>query len=284
MKCVYEGSRLPNGFEEQFDFSPQMPYTISIKHFADDDEVPLHYADTIEILMCEDLSGWLLIDDQRFTLSGQQVFVIPPYTVHANSIRAGKGVMYVMKINLTEIGHYLNLQHYLELCGCRIDQLAYTGPEFTHVNALISALIENDGELSSCLPHILMLFKLFSRFTAPGRNQTNTNARPKSARLQELISWTQTHFADRITIEQAARLTGYSKYHFCTRFKSLTGMTYLNYVNSVRIAHACLMLRDDLPISHVCRSCGFESVSYFTQVFRRLKGMTPGEYAAQSGR
>lgn len=282
MQCVYEGSRMPNGFEEQFEFSPQMPYTVSIKRFADADDVPLHYAETVEILLCDELSGQLIIDDRRFSLGGQQLFVIPPYTVHANSIAPGNGVMHVIKVSLPDVGHYINLIHYLELCGCRIDQLAYACPEYPRAKELIDALIRDDGSLADCLPHILALFRLVSRHTVRSRNPSSPNARLKSAGLQELISWTQTNFSEKITVDQAAKLTGYSKYHFCTRFKLLTGMTYLNYVNSVRIAHACLMLRDGQPVSRVCRECGYETVSYFTQIFRRIKGMTPRQYAAMT--
>lgn len=281
MQCVYEGSRLPSGFDEQFEFTPQTPYTVSIKRFSAGDEAPPHYADTVKILLCEDLSGELTIDDKRFSLSGQQLFVIPPYTVHANRIRPCSGAMHVIKISLTEIGLYINLPHYLQLSGCRIDQIAYCCPEYQHAKQLTDALIQDDGNLSDCLPHILELFRLLSKHTVPEQNQSSPNAKLKSAGLQELIGWTQANFSSRITIEQAAKLTGYSKYHFCTRFKSLTGMTYLSYVSSIRIAHACRMLKDGHTISHVCRECGYETVSYFTQVFKRIKGMTPGEYAAQ---
>jgi len=282
MQCVYEDSRLPNGFEEQFEFSPLMPYTISIKRFPAEDIVPLHYAKTIEILLCDSLNGELTIDDRTFTLCGRQLFVIPPYTVHANAIRAGSGKMLVIKVSPDQIGYYLNLSHYLAACGCQIGQLAYFCPAYDDANRIVSKLIEDDGKLSECLPRILQLFSLLSRYTDPDRSLASPGSRFKTSSLQELISWTQTNYASRITIAQAAKLTGYSKYHFCTRFKSLSGLTYLEYLSSVRVSHACLMLRDGQPVSRVSRDCGYESVSHFTQVFRRIKGITPGEYAAQT--
>ena len=55
MQCVYYDDRLPNGFEEQFFFSSHMPYTIQIKRFQTEDIVHLHYAETIELLLCDDL-------------------------------------------------------------------------------------------------------------------------------------------------------------------------------------------------------------------------------------
>ena len=78
-----------------------------------------------------------------------------------------------------------------------------------------------------------------------------------------------------------AQRTGYSKYHFCSRFKSLTGITYMNYLNSVRVSHACLMLQNGESVQAVGQSVGFENSSYFTQVFKRIQHMTPHEYACR---
>lgn len=279
MKCVYFDDRQPNGFEEQFEFSAQMPYTLCVKHFPSEDVVPLHYADTVEILLCDQLSGQIVIDDQQFELGGRQLFVIPPYILHANDIRPGGGVMYVMKVSLTDAAHYINLPNILELSGCQIGQLQYACPEYEDAAEIMHALIEHDGDLPLCLTRILDLFRLFARHIAPERRSAGPGSKFRESSLQELIAWTQENYARHITIDDAAKLTGYSKYHFCSRFKSLTGTTYLNYLNSVRISHACLMLRDGQSVQKVCRESGFESVSYFIQVFKRIHHITPHQYA-----
>ena len=113
MQCVYNGDRLPNGFEERRFFSPLMPYTISIKEFQMEDIVPLHYADTIELLLCENLCGEIVIENQRFALEGEQLFVIPPYTLHSNVVQPGGGTMYVFKICFQEMDRYFHVQNYL---------------------------------------------------------------------------------------------------------------------------------------------------------------------------
>lgn len=279
MKCVYFDDRQPNGFEEQFDFSAQMPYTLCVKHFPSEDVVPLHYAETVEILLCSGLSGQIVIDDQRFALGGRQLFVIPPYTLHANSIRPGSGVMLVMKVSLPDMAHYISLQNILEISGCQISQLPYDCPEYDKADEIMQSLIAHDGNLPLCLTLVLQLFLLFAGHAVPARSSDATGSQLRESSLQELIAWTQENYAKRITIDDAAKLTGYSKYHFCSRFKSLTGTTYLSYLNSVRISHACLMLRDGQSVQKACRESGFESVSYFIQVFKRIHHMTPHQYA-----
>ena len=61
----------------------------------------------------------------------------------------------------------------------------------------------------------------------------------------------------------------------------MTGTTYKNYLNSVRMSNACLLLQEGLSVQEVCLKCGFENVSYFVQVFKKLQRLTPYQYASQ---
>ena len=281
MQCVYYDDRLPNGFEEQFFFSAQMPYTITIKRFQSEDIVPLHYAETIEILLCDHLCGEIVIDSNHYPLEGCQLFVIPPYTVHSNIVRPGSGTMYVFKINFREMDRYFNVVNFLSLRSCHLSQLEYLCPEYGEVRRIVEGLMCRDGDLAECLPLIMQLFVVLSRHVDHSRSNAQENARFRGSSLQELIRWTHENYARKITIEEVAGMTGYSKYHFCSRFKSLTGMTYLHYLNTVRVSRACLMLRNGDSVQTVCRATGFENVSYFIQMFKRIQHMTPYQYASQ---
>ena len=280
MKCIYFDDTMPDGFEEHFFFSKEMPYTISIKQFLTEDIVPLHYAETIEILLCDQLCGEIVIASRHFELGGHQLFVIPPYTVHSNNIRPGIGTMYVFKIHPEQLGHYLNMESIFSLFGCDVSQLRYDCPAFREVLEVVAKLMDHDGDLGRCLPHLIELFGILARHPSPDRTAPDQD-RFRDASLQELIRWTNENFARKITIDEVASMTGYSKYHFCSRFKSLTGMTYLNYLNSVRVRRACLLLQQGESVQAVCRATGFENVSYFIQMFKKIRHVTPHQYACQ---
>lgn len=281
MQCVYFDDQMPNGFEEQFFFSAQMPYTINIKQFQTEDIVPLHYAETIELLLCDHLCGEIVIDNQHYSLEGQQLFVIPPYTVHSNNVRPGSGTMYVFKISFQEMDRYINISNFLSLGGCQLSQLIYLCPEYDAVRQIVDSIIADDGELIKCIPLILELFVVLSRHVDRNRNTSPAHSRFRESSLRELIRWTHENYARKITIEEVAKMTGYSKYHFCSRFKTLTGITYMNYLNSVRVSQACLMLRNGDSVQTVCRNTGFENVSHFIQMFKRIQHVTPYQYAGQ---
>lgn len=281
MGCVYYDYRTPNGFEESFDYSKEIPYSIRIKRFRDADIVPIHYAKTMEILVCDNLRGQVIIDNNRYELGGRQVFVIPPYTVHSNAIEVCDGTQQVFKLSFSMLEHYVNIPHLLAERGCRLEQLAYECPEYDEVKHLIDELIRLDGDLCDCMPLILQLFNLLSRYRDPGREAARDSSRLNTDSLQRLISWTQENYMKKISLDEVARMMGYSKFYFCSRFKELTGITYLSYLNSVRVSNACLRLQNGQPVQKVCADCGFDNVSYFIQVFKKNRHVTPHQYAAQ---
>jgi len=281
MDRIFHDDKIPNGFEENFEYSAEVPYTIRIKHFREEDIVPLHYAKTVEILVCDDLLGQIIIDNKRYELRGQQVFVIPPYTVHANDIYMCNGRLYVFKVSLPDIAHYVDIPNILESVDCSLDQLAYVCPDHAAVKKLIDELVARDGNLCACLPLVLEIFCILSNYTQTPRENSHDSSRLNAASLQELINWTQKNYMFKISLDDVAQMMGYSKYYFCARFKTLTGITYMNYLNSVRISNACLLLQNGHSVQNVCSACGFENISYFIQVFKKIRHMTPHQYASQ---
>lgn len=280
MQCVYYERDFPNGFEEKFFFSEQSPYAITVKNFLTEDVVPLHYAATIEILLCDQLCGEIVVEDKHYPLSGKQLFVIPPYTLHSNSVTPGEGTMYVFKVCFEQMDRYINISNFLALRQVTLSQLRYDCPEFDRVMDIVSQLIRYDGDLMRCLSLFIPLFHILSEHTVPEKRPA-VDGGFKSASLQEVVRWTHENYARKIAIEEVAGLTGYSKFYFCSRFKALTGVTYLNYLNTVRLSQACLLLRSGKSVQSVCQSCGFENTSYFIQLFRKKMNTTPYQYALQ---
>ena len=280
MQCVYYERDFPNGFEEKFVFSEQSPYTITVKNFLTEDVVPLHYAATIEILLCDQLCGEIVIEGKHYPLSGKQLFVIPPYTLHSNSVTPGEGTMYVFKVCFEQMDRYINISNFLALRQVTLSQLRYDCPEYDRVMGIVRQLIRHDGDLMQCLSLFIPLFHILSEHTVPEKRPA-VDGGFKSTSLQEVVRWTHENYARKIAIEEVAGLTGYSKFYFCSRFKALTGVTYLNYLNTVRLSQACLLLRSGKSVQSVCQSCGFENTSYFIQLFRKKMNTTPYQYALQ---
>lgn len=80
-------------------------------------------------------------------------------------------------------------------------------------------------------------------------------------------------------IDEIADSVHLSVSHFCSIFKQESGFTFLEYLTKVRIDKACFMLRNtDVKIYQVAPLVGYQDAKYFTQVFKKLTGLTPSEY------
>lgn len=101
----------------------------------------------------------------------------------------------------------------------------------------------------------------------------------KSRRIAKVCEYMEQHFHDTICQSDMASLVGMSDTAFSHFFKSKTNMTFIDYLNDMRIAHACQLLSEtDQNISEVCYNSGFNNISNFIRMFKKRKQMTPNAY------
>ncbi|MCX6217169.1 AraC family transcriptional regulator [Spirosoma sp.] len=86
------------------------------------------------------------------------------------------------------------------------------------------------------------------------------------------------NFGEGIDLKKMAGAAFYSKFHFIRCFKSLYGRTPNQYLTSVRILNAKQLLLTDDSVTSVCYKVGFDSVTTFAGLFKRMTGTTPTEY------
>ena len=104
-----------------------------------------------------------------------------------------------------------------------------------------------------------------------------------SQKINEVYLYTIGHFREPISLSTVASLTGHSTVSFCRYFKTRTRKSYVQYLTEMRVAFACQQLMDgSVDVGQVCFSSGFNNLSHFHKQFRRLVGMTPGEYMKRS--
>ena len=90
------------------------------------------------------------------------------------------------------------------------------------------------------------------------------------------ITYIHNNFAEDITAEQVAERVNMSYSFFARSFKAATGKTFKEYLNITRMNEAeQLLVNTDLPISEVAIRCGYNSIAYFTSLYKQYKGNTP---------
>lgn len=98
---------------------------------------------------------------------------------------------------------------------------------------------------------------------------------------QQIIRYVQDHYMDPITLETAAKEIHMSTVHLNRIMKKKTGTTFLEYLTHVRIEEAKRMLQTTKKTVHeICFDVGYKDPKYFSQLFRKVAGSKPSEFAA----
>jgi AraC-like DNA-binding protein len=91
------------------------------------------------------------------------------------------------------------------------------------------------------------------------------------------------HQADDLSLGQVAHAVNTSTFYFCKMFKKATGLHFTDYLSRVRIEKAKnLLLNPNLRVSEIAYEVGFQSLTHFNRMFRKLACCSPSEYRAAS--
>jgi AraC-like DNA-binding protein len=97
-----------------------------------------------------------------------------------------------------------------------------------------------------------------------------------SLQLRKLFDYTSRHAAEKITVDQAAAIVGMSRNCFMKAVKAVAGMTWVDYVNQVRLNNGAQLLRETrLSIAEISTRVGFTDQSYFDRRFKERFAQTP---------
>lgn len=89
----------------------------------------------------------------------------------------------------------------------------------------------------------------------------------------------QDHQADDLSLAEVARAVNTSTIYFCKLFKKVTGLNFTEYLSQLRIEKAKnLLLNPNLRVSEIAYETGFQSLTHFNRVFRRIAGQSPTNY------
>jgi AraC-like DNA-binding protein len=97
-------------------------------------------------------------------------------------------------------------------------------------------------------------------------------------RLNKVIEFTFKEFQRPITLKEVSSLANLTPEAFCKYFKTRTRKTYINFLNEIRVNHACRLLTEDKTIADICYDCGFMNLSNFNRIFKKIKQLAPGEW------
>jgi AraC-like DNA-binding protein/ligand-binding sensor protein len=130
---------------------------------------------------------------------------------------------------------------------------------------------------------VVKLLSIFAQHLSMLSNQVvlqQDNAEPPViTRAKEFI---QEHQTENLRLGHVAKAVNTSTFYFCKMFKKVTGINFTDYLSRVRIEKSKnLLLNPNLRVSEIAFEVGFQSLTHFNRVFKKILGQSPTEYRAQ---
>ena len=236
--------------------------------------IPAHWHEAMEILFCLNGSVRIHIEHEHLTLQRNQLIVFDSKEVHSIHSDSKLYMFLCIHVDKKQLSVYcpdLELYHikcrpvslddskstpYIHLCQLAHD-LTRTNVENKNTSAMRS-----DG---TALLMLADLIRYFSVYSLPG---TTTGTGQSNDILRKIISYVNEHYTEKLSLEEVANQVGFSREYFCRFFKQHMGITFLRYLNEVRISHAGrILMNTDKSISEVMQESGFTNQTIFNRLF-----------------
>ena len=153
---------------------------------------------------------------------------------------------------------------------------------YTQLLESLYALADSDNyvrDMQICEKLMALLTQLMQESWHPDTARTTA---AKRQNLQEIKDYLDTHYTEKITLDALAEKFYINKFYLTRVFKEQFGQTVTGYLMQLRITQAKRLLRfTDKNIEAVAQECGLNDANYFSRLFKKVEGTTPGEYRRQ---
>ena len=110
-------------------------------------------------------------------------------------------------------------------------------------------------------------------------NTIKTAIEQKNAVIPNIIDYINANYNSNITLDFLMNTFFIDKYYLCHKFKKVTGMTVMDFINQKRLTEAKKLIKSsDYKISKICEMVGFQSQNHFNILFKRSFNQTPTEF------
>ena len=253
-----------------------------IKYVTKNHNSPPHWHRALEILYILNGSATVKMEGKKYKINPQELLVIDSVKVHdvvyalpqtmGITIHISKNFLrkYVSDIELTkfqcskemvreeQIGSYERLCEYMrKLIQIYIDQ-------------------KQSYELKSNAYILDILAELVDHFSVKITETLSVSGYNKLARMEQIYHYVEKHHMEEIILEDAALELGLNREYFCRMFKKNMGISFISYVNQVRIDHIYQdLIHTDDSILEITERHGFFNQKLFYQMFKERYQCTP---------
>lgn len=155
----------------------------------------------------------------------------------------------------------------------------------SNLNQIIDTDLDIINKLNDTESYNELVSVSVNLITLISKNMLSSIYSGRSQIIIKALQFINKNYQEKISLKDIETNLHVNASYFSTLFKQEMGVTFTDYLNSLKIEHACHLLTEtNLSIIDVSLSTGFDDQSYFTKVFKKAKGMTPKAYRAAHGK
>ena len=252
---------------------------VTSAQYSDEWNSTLHTHACAELFFITGGHGVFQVWQEQFPVAINDLVVVNTSIPHTETSHAGSPMEYMV------LG-VEGLEALTSIRGCVLLHLAEEQAAVRDCLRIMQQEIREQqpgcGEICQSLLDVILL-RLLRRedFALAG-----SPAGPRAGQNCDLVRrYIDNHFKENLTLEQLAEMVHISKYHLSHTFQKEFHTSPISYLIARRIQESRFLLREtDLSVSQIAQILGFSSLSYFSQSFRKLEGVSPIEYRKLASR
>lgn len=250
-----------------------------------------HYHPEYELVYVEATNGIRHVGQNISSFMESDLVLIGPNIPHLNFDYGLKTEYRQIVVQLKEnfLGDAFNETPELAAIQ-QLFEKAYLGLSFGGKTKLVVAEKLNYMKHLGHFEQLLCLLEIFQILATSGEvtelNEQDTSVKlflSDKIRMGAIYKYIHANYDETPDVNKIASSVHLSTAAFCRYFKKQTKMTFTEFVNQYRITQAKTLLLRDISISEACYEVGFESLSYFNKLFKKITGENPSVFKKRHG-
>lgn len=265
---------------------PQLPVYFDIYHTYNQ-IIPNHWHNHVEILYIFEGTNHIVLNEEKYILHQNDLFVVNSGDIHfTRSLGASKVLLLQIPYELLEkcVEHFDRIQFRQYYPYKKLKENPIYQKMISHLLNLANLYVQAEEGyqflfISELYQFLHILYGNYSILKDPAKDNKSTK---HLGRLKKIIDYVEQHYQEPIPLEQVASLVALNPEYFCRFFKKHMGLTFMKYVNLVRLAriHNDILQTDD-SITIIQERHGFTNYKLFNHMFKEAYGCTPSKLRAK---
>lgn len=242
-----------------------------------------HYHDWIEIVYLTHGDLEVQVNNQTYEIKKNDFIVINPMSIHSTRCRNGNTAI-LLQIPLSFLEKFVpDIREYV----FTVDMDSKDPKVQTKISVIrstlqdlwIAYLLQPDGYIFRCYSLIFeLIYILIHSFSKKADRKELRKNEKNLERLETIIQYVKAHYTEAVSIPEIANVVGLNEIYFSRFFKANMGVTFLEYLNMVRLEKIYVdLMNTNMSIKDIQEKHGFYNEKVFRRMFREVYGCSPRE-------